>query len=366
MTSLLRMRGVTMANKQVGYDCSFVEHLPSDFQSECSICLHVLREPYLVGCCGYRFCRSCIEPIQKTRKRSCPLCKDRLFTSFPDKLLGRILSEKMVYCTHKSDGCLWKGKLIELEDHISVKTKEGGCDFVKTKCSFCDKLFCRHAMKEHTDVCPLRPMPCKYCEAHTDIISNLETKHYDTCPMFPVPCTNNCEAMLARKNLQKHIKEDCPRTVVECGYRLMGCNIKLGRKEMKVHEECDNIDHLSLAALKIADLEEKNAYLERELELWEKDESEDSFLSSEGSDLEAAAMVKPIKYIRVTNLPPTANRHNLNCRFGQFGYVKSIKMNVFGSRSARIEFCKESSSQNCLSSSVINLKNYQLCVDPEY
>ena len=45
----------------VGYACDFVDTIPKELQTECSICLHVLRDPHMVDCCGYRFCKSCIE-----------------------------------------------------------------------------------------------------------------------------------------------------------------------------------------------------------------------------------------------------------------------------------------------------------------
>ena len=55
-----------------GYSYLFVEELTKDLQAECSICLHTVREPHLVGCCGYRFCKTCIEPLLPAKR--CPLC----------------------------------------------------------------------------------------------------------------------------------------------------------------------------------------------------------------------------------------------------------------------------------------------------
>lgn len=132
---------------RAGYDCSFVTPLPKDFQSECPICLHILREPHIVGCCGYRFCRSCIDPIQNGTKK-CPLC-NCIFSTFPDKQLERTLKEKLVCCPHKCDGCLWKGKLADLDDHLFEEFSPGqkavqiGCLYHETTCLYCEKMFLR-------------------------------------------------------------------------------------------------------------------------------------------------------------------------------------------------------------------------------
>ena len=58
---------------QEGFDCIFVEEPPKHLQTDCSICMCVLKNPYLVDCCGISFCQSCIKPIQDDSK-PCPVC----------------------------------------------------------------------------------------------------------------------------------------------------------------------------------------------------------------------------------------------------------------------------------------------------
>ena len=62
-----------------GYDCEFVEAPPKVVPTECSICLLILKEPCLISCCGHKFCRACIEQVQKSKK-PCPLCNTPDFT----------------------------------------------------------------------------------------------------------------------------------------------------------------------------------------------------------------------------------------------------------------------------------------------
>ena len=61
------------------YECEFVEHPPKHLQSECPICLQILREPHLISCCGHSYCEACIERVGKDGK-PCPLCNEPGFT----------------------------------------------------------------------------------------------------------------------------------------------------------------------------------------------------------------------------------------------------------------------------------------------
>ena len=98
---------VTMAT--YGYSCQFVEAIPTELQTECSICLHTVRDPYMVDCCGYRFCKDCIMPVYVAFKK-CPLCNgafssvihDIYFLSFErSELEGKYFLIVSVYaCIH--------------------------------------------------------------------------------------------------------------------------------------------------------------------------------------------------------------------------------------------------------------------------
>ena len=45
----------TPPTERGGYDCEFVER-PKELETDCPICLLVLREPFQVTCCGNSFC----------------------------------------------------------------------------------------------------------------------------------------------------------------------------------------------------------------------------------------------------------------------------------------------------------------------
>ena len=369
------------SNLQAGYDCTFVIPLTRDLQSECSICLHVLREPHIVGCCGNRFCHSCIEPIRRMTKR-CPLC-NASFTTLPDKQLERTLNEKMVYCSNSYDGCDWCGRLVELEDHLSPgkKPKQKGCPYVKTKCFYCEELFLRKEIKEHAQKCPSKQTQCPHCKVFKDSPLRMEYVHYGMCPMFPVLCPNDCGAKPFRKNLEKHINESCPKAVMQCTFKYAGCNAEMSRKEMAEHCSTDNMPmHIALTVEKISDLERENerlrltgrkiANLEKENArlkqanaiLTEQVQSKDLDLERKISEMAVAS----IDHLEVGNLPSGTNEQMMKSVFGQFGTVDSVTFRGRGTRRiAEIEFLCSGDARDALSRNLergIKLKSQQLSV----
>ena len=101
-----------------GYDCTFVEPLPSAFQTECPVCRLLLRDPYQATCCGTNFCQSCIHRV-KSKNKLCPTCRKDNFEVFPNKGLKRSIYQLRVFCVHRKDAsCPWKGDVWELENHL--------------------------------------------------------------------------------------------------------------------------------------------------------------------------------------------------------------------------------------------------------
>ena len=237
-----------------GYRCIFVKDPPDHLQTECSICLGVLREPYLVDCCGYSFCRSCIEPI-KSEHQPCPLCAVQFTTCIPDKRLQRTLNDLEVYCSHKEGGCEWVGQMRDLPQHLNVDAvSEGdrlfGCPLVSLKCTYCDESIQRQHLKEHEyDYCGQRPYSCDMCQCynstHEDVIHN----HQPVCPCRPMACPNNCGEIPSFEQLGDHLR-DCPLQVIDCAFSYAGCSERLPREDMPDHIAKSIISHVSLQGAK--------------------------------------------------------------------------------------------------------------------
>ena len=227
-----------------GFDCVFVDPPPEHLlQTECPVCLLVIREPHQVTCCGYSFCHSCVEQV-KAASKSCPICNDEKFTDFPNKGLQRTLYSLKVHCTHRKDGCEWTGELGQLDDHLRANN---GCSYLVIQCVHCGELTQRQRIEAHlTEHCPKRPFSCEHCKAYESTYDNVVHNHWPVCGSFPVQCPNDCGSTLQRQNLDHHVTEECPLTTISCDF--VGCPVKLPRKDMSEHLRENLLTHISLLA----------------------------------------------------------------------------------------------------------------------
>ena len=105
---------VAEIEKSRGYECEF-EAAPQGAQTECPVCLLVLRRPYQVSCCRQRFCQLCIEQI-RAEQNPCPLCRGAAFFVSFDEELHQTLSALPVHCSRI--GCKWVGELDQYDSHL--------------------------------------------------------------------------------------------------------------------------------------------------------------------------------------------------------------------------------------------------------
>ena len=239
-----------MNNQKGGFDCEFVQKPLQQVQSECPVCLHILREPYQVNCCGYSYCRVCIDTIHSAKGR-CPNCRNTTYNKFEDKGKRRSLYAFKVYCSNKKQGCQWVGELGQLDNHLNINPSQQnqlqGCQYIQLKCLHCSISYQRLHLKAHqNDQCPKRPFSCQHCKSFRSKYEDVANNHWPVCNYYPVKCQNKCGLSPQRKNLENHIAKDCPLTIVDCEFQHMGCNVKLPRKEMSAHLERSMAHHLSL------------------------------------------------------------------------------------------------------------------------
>ena len=181
------------------------------------MCLLVLCEPYQVTCCGYSYCKVCIERI-KADKEPCPCCKND-FDDFPNKGLQRSLSGLKIFCSHRKEGCQWTGEFGQLESHLNVDPPQHcqleGCMYVEGACQYCFKLFKRSQLLEHqSELCPLRPFTCQYCKVFHSHYKDVVNNHVPRCGSYPVSCPNECGATVLLRDVERHICDDCPLTIL--------------------------------------------------------------------------------------------------------------------------------------------------------
>ena len=239
-----------------GYECKFVQPPPKQFQIECPICLEILREPHIVSCCGYNFCKRCIGRIEG---KSCPICKETGYAIMENQSWKRALYDFHVRCPHRHVGCDWTGELRNLLPHLNDNRQTPdlkGCPYTEITCPLCMAKVCRELFEDHQEEqCPQREYTCEYCKEYRATFEDVACQHWELCELFILPCPNNCEMsgngtkkFIERRKLEHHVNEECPLTPVACALRYAGCTVKLCRKDVTEHMREESSTHLSLLA----------------------------------------------------------------------------------------------------------------------
>ena len=264
---------MSKATPIAGYECEVVK-LPDHLQTECPICLQILREPHLVTCCCRKFCKSCIKRVKEAEK-ACPFCNEEEYTLVYEKALERTLKSLQVRCTHTKEGCEWVGELGQLDLHLNSDPEMGkrliGCQFAEIKCSYCNQYFQRCCIEAHeVDICPQRPFTCDFCDDYDSTHDEIVNNHWAICKCYPIACPNKCGTIPERQHVEKHVNTECPFTVVDCDFCYIGCDIQLPRKEMSEHIKENSFSHITLLALHNQKLAEENRKLT--MKMAERDE----------------------------------------------------------------------------------------------
>ena len=368
----------------------------------------------MVDCCGYRFCKCCIERVLADFK-TCPLCNRRLPKAVADKQLSRILKEKIVKCTHKREGCKWVGELSALDTHLDVTRRVEGCHFKHIPCSYCRLLFRSDVIVNHESVCSRKPVICEYCNVYQCLRHELP-QHWEDCPLYPIVCPKGCGAKITRISLDKHFRNWCPWSIVDCEFAYAGCEVRMHRRCMKNHLDEEIKDHLDLMTKKfssmkvayekerdtseglqdeleevkeeLAEVKEELGEVKEELEAVKdelkevKQELEDEKAQQRNGTAEENALVKKLCSLRqesgfcrardqvlVSNLPPQTTEQMLKSIFGHHGSIYAVKL-FSDSDIAVVEFHNTDSIVGMFrkyNSSGIRLRGYQLkCVRLEY
>ena len=251
-----------------GYDCELVDPLQAAFQTQCSSCKLLLRDPCSLSCCGSKCCYSCALALQRDG-HTCLDCDQQGFSFTKDHELERNLGEQSVWCPHK--GCEWNGKLKELAEHLnqrpSLESRLTGCQFVEVECSQnCGGLFQRSCVLDHeAEQCKERLYSCDYCQDYHSTFEDVTEAHHPECEKFPVFCPNKCqESSFDRCELEKHLDE-CPLAQLDCPFHYAGCGTKLLRKHMPEHIAREAVFHLSLLGSVTQNLLKENQELKEKV-----------------------------------------------------------------------------------------------------
>lgn len=216
----------------------------------CPVSMELLLLSNQTACCGSHLSEEVATTLEKEQK-PCPMCNKPNVTTTKDLYFRRQVGQIQVYCPKKHLNCKWEGDISSLDDHLGYGSVEGGnCKYVDVRCPYlCGKYVQRFKIKHHMkEVCPKRPYTCNYCQfegTHNTVVND----HLPVCDKFPTRCPNNCEEMLCRSEVKKHLDATCPLQMVKCDFEFAGCIVSnIHRKDHKKHMEHNTQLHLELLA----------------------------------------------------------------------------------------------------------------------
>lgn len=323
-----------------GHTCHFMEEIPNDLQTECSICLQVLRDPHIVDCCGYRFCKSCIDVHLSKSSNYCPMCKHQNPNTVADKQLARTLRQKKVKCTHKEDGCESIGELSELDGHLDNTRRMERCAFKTLVCTYCSLSLKCSEIENHELRCPQKPLRCEFCDEF-ECLQHEMAQHWESCNLYPIICPKGCGVTMTRLSLIEHYRDICPHAIVECEFAYTGCEVKLPRKSMRDHMHQSMENHLSLLTKKFVELEveykaEQERCQELDFELQQAYEEQTDIGASKDKQITSLKKLCALRseeefsdasnQVLIENLPTEATELKVKSLFGQYGRVLAVKL----------------------------------------
>ena len=228
-----------------GYDPGMFMEYPSEYI--CHYCKRVLRYPQQISC-GHRVCKLCCSSLSEM----CPLetCQEQIQPReiVTDHAARREISDLIVYCEFKNNGCSSNTKLKNLKEHIE------SCVHAEIECVHCAcKMKRGHVVEHLNSECLYKPNVCKWCDC------TFSNKHI--CPEFPIPCPNACGAKnIPTSELDSHLR-DCDLEPRDCELADMGCQYR--GLDMETHFVSTSTQHMQLLVTSFRDLQLKHAKLER-------------------------------------------------------------------------------------------------------
>jgi len=235
-----------------GYDVEFLNGEPDD-NVTCSICLFVLREPMQSIGCGHRYCKTCVERLQKTDKGYYVCPEDRSeMKLFPDRGREREILSKIVKCNNADNGCQWTKELRQLKDHLASDCFYNLVECPRNECN--EEVIAHHLADHMSDECEYRRLWCPFCFQRYSF--NLEEEHIEECEEFPLCCDFCTEGGIPRSKMEDHLLDECTRRLIPCQFANLGCEEQVHMENFIKHETDSAPYHLKLAINKISEQDE--------------------------------------------------------------------------------------------------------------
>ena len=130
------------------------------------------------------------------------------------------------------------------------------CEFTLVPCpKQCKDKFMRKDLNKHLkNNCPNRDHKCEYCE-RKGTYAHITLVHDGICKQKILPCPNKCTKTMPRQDIEKHVELECEYTVIACKLKNIGCTTEMKRRDMAAHEQNESL-HLSKALNAVVKLQD--------------------------------------------------------------------------------------------------------------
>ena len=199
-----------------------------------------------------RYLASHVETECPHRKVNCQYCHDTGEHQFIEGQHKEECPKLPLPCPNKCEV-----QFIARED---MEKHRAACQLEVIDCSNdCGEKLERRCLISHIETeCPRRKVNCQYCHK-TDEHQVIEGQHKEECPKLPLPCSNKCEVgSVPREDMEAHRKE-CPLEMIQCEYYKTGCEVRMARKDQEKHKKENMEEHLMKTNLALADTKYKLA-----------------------------------------------------------------------------------------------------------
>ena len=172
--------------------------------------------------------------------------------------------------------------------------------------------------------CKNRLYSCEFCQDYASTFEDVTETHYLQCGKYPVTCPNDCGThKMERQDLESHLRDRCPLTLVDCPFNYAGCETQLPRKDMPEHMK-KAVTHLTLLATVTQRLSIENQKLAQENEQLKRrvlQREDESHKSMEAVQASFKNMKDKNQELKLT----TAALRNLNLKYDSVVALKKQK-----------------------------------------
>jgi len=214
-----------------GYDVKVIENFPEGFN--CGICHSIIKQA-THGCVNHVFCKICLHQhiqhgVRDGNNVTCPGgCREVIDQSNlqPNQFTDRMINKLKTKCKH--DGCQWDGDLLDL-----VQVHQINCEYQPLSCNYdgCEITVFKKTILQHSVDCLYRIVECDYCQIRVIYMNK-----------------GNHEI-------------ECSNEKVDCLYYKIGCQVKVCRKDVTLHESTYHVTHTRMMYESFKD---ENSFLKQE------------------------------------------------------------------------------------------------------